>query len=347
MVTLLTNLSNVQKPRTEHLNLEVKVRKHFSSLLYLFDKSKSRGTGSKVFRVTMAFCLQDEILKPYVLNVIGIYIQFWVVTFITLKDGMAQIHPEETKSLNDRMPRKSFLPTAAVLFKNALRIWQIGSMAAIFFLDIRHFMNHAQLHSNESAWSQYNCYTEIMLSSSNFQNFWTNLSIVYIFWSNKRNGALWFYLPLNVLMAIVFVSIVPIFCTHIVPAIVCYCWFWIPFYLVYTACYLCCIFFTCFAFNPGHPILLCCFGIAPNVFDDMDEDQVLGVVELIKSPAPLSLLVVCVFMIPGLAQSYWYSEQRNYIESIMEALTERRSVQYFEHVFDESVSGFRFFTTIL
>ena len=250
-------------------------------------------------------------------------------------------------------PPTTTLKSACIdAFKTTLKLWQIVSVAAILVLDIMHFVNHIKQHRDHSGWIHYNCYVEIILSSSNFKTFWANFMTMISALDYKSHLGLLFWI-FGALLVIEGMLIFPTFCTHLIPAFATYCWVWIVCIIPYRLLLFCLLRWR---EKQEHKrlssALYCCLGLDVDSLEKSKEkegdDRFLeDEAAFQKSPLVLIILVLCFLMIPGLSQCYWYSGHWSYIESFVEVFTERPIKQYLSNVTNEYTSMFRFLTTVL
>lgn len=298
----------------------------------------------------MAFCLLEENLKPFAIIIPGIYIQFWIVTIISYRTNKTRPSQNEELLLNEHAEMVStvaYLPAVSLkskcfnVFKSALKIWQIVSVAGILALDILHFVTHVKNHQELSAWSHYNCMVEIISSSSNLKTFLANVSWMF---AMEKDGPIradadilswvFFYMMIiNLIMGI------PIFLTHLFPALFCYCWFWIPLVvLMFKSVHL----LERNQFLQKHErVFSRLFGVH---LDNADDDDLSNIM---KSPLILITITICMFTIPLLSMCYLYSGNWEYVDSFVEVLTERSILNYISNVCNTFSSMFRFLSTIL
>lgn len=375
----------------------------------------------------------------------------------------------------------SWISRAKTAGITALKIWQILSMAIIFILDVRYFVDHVKEHPDESGWAHYNCLTQIAVSSSNFKDLIVNLlplyarlqidqrllvddiradsdppALVLLGHLGKHTlcltrGIMKVNLESLYIVVMLFAAapLIPTLFTHLLPAALCYIWVLL---LVEIAlfCLLLGLVLCCTKCCPKRVLFLLvglpihsrtgdedtddivsseqkakvqtdtlksvevqavavveveevkvdetnavtrmglsemevdevCVDDADEVnvhdADDVDADgvemdgpetgepekdldgterrkrreakakrTVMTFNELMESPLSVIGIIIACLMIPTLSQSYWYSGDMNYIDSLVQVLTERYVRQYFTHVTGEFTSTFRFLTTIL
>lgn len=226
------------------------------------------------------------------------------------------------------------------VFKTALKIWQIVSVAGVLVLDMWYFVDFVKSHQEVAGWIHYNCFAEIIVSSSNFKKFWANFHFMAFAARDESPKGIWLWIFIFMLKLLLIVMF-PLFVTHFLPGIVCYCWIWIP--TVVILLYLLKCSFTC----SGIPsVLFIIFGTGFKNKGNAQNDYAAKHGNLQRSPLVLIATVIALFMVPSLSMSYWYRHETHYIEAFVEVMTQRSVRLYITNITDRFASTFRFLTTI-
>merc|ERR1719474_1531126 len=145
-------------------------------------------------------------------------------------------------------------------------------------------------------------------------------------------------------MKVIFVQILPLIFTHYIPAMICYCWFWLP-----VTCIAGLMIFGCAWCIADHEenktaqcFVWCCCGFlgSSEVWDEYGywegkySDEDVSVRDLSKWPLVNLVVVVGIILIPGLSQCYLYSGEYSYIDAIGTVFTERKTQLYWENLTD-------------
>eukprot|EP01084_Bolivina_argentea_P030602 56663_1 len=322
----------------------------------------------------MAFCVETTNLKPFILIIAGIYIQFWITSFI------ATIPNESPKNKSKwSVCKKKMIK----IFKIALTIWQIVCIIIVFILDIYDFINYTMDndHKSNTEWRNFNCFVEILVNSSNVKTCFAGFACLLTWfgeidimlqqdalhlskllvnqnsngnigtWNQvkiiqKKYGTLFAMLALEYL-TLFFVYSAVIFPTHWFPASICYIWVWLS--LLAILSYIIVVpmlIFTrlcnkCVNVDKYLHYLMCCVGFTTkHDMEHIDEGIAIG-----KSPFGLITLVVGNVMICTLSQCYWYLGD-SYVNALITVLTERNMILYFQNVREKYAKMFRLCTTL-
>lgn len=126
----------------------------------------------------MTFCLQRANLKPFLVILPGIWIQFWITRFISSHekspDGDRASSLSKCSQIRSRMTKG---------FRMTLQIWQIPSILGVFALDIIDFVQYIDKHPYEtplSIWFYFNCLVEILINSSNLKTCFSGLAFIQL-----------------------------------------------------------------------------------------------------------------------------------------------------------------------
>ena len=282
----------------------------------------------------------------------GIYIQYWIVSLITMKSESSS--PKTELLLNDNaVTHHTSKKTVCIdLFKTILKLWQTVSVAAILVLDIWHFMDYKKTHSTSPRWSHYNCYVEIIVNSSNFKTITTYLMFYNSIFADSDLQKETLSKIFSGLVSIFCFMILPIGITHWIPSVVCFCWIVLCAAVIYAIFYG--ILYLCLVKKVrGRRIYSCMFGLGDfkdleTIIDESDGNMdkiVDGIVS--KAPLFLILMISFVFVIPILSQCYWYQGKLSYIGAFIQVITERSVQEYLANITNEFSTFLRFLATIL
>lgn len=109
-------------------------------------------------------CIEPESLQPFIFIILGIWIQYWINFIIDERNNKPKSKEKDTGTCKSCWNSfKKVLPTILLLY-------QIASMLMTFYLDITQLRDyHINNYSNSwpSLAKTYNCYTQIIIVSSN------------------------------------------------------------------------------------------------------------------------------------------------------------------------------------
>ena len=116
---------------------------------------------------SMTACLEPQTLQPFVVIIIGIWIQYWVSFLI---DQLSKNNSQSSQLINksDNNTCKSCMNKFKLVLPSILLLWQIISMSLNFMVDFNAFYDYYTI-TDESVFQMYNCYARIIVTSSNFK----------------------------------------------------------------------------------------------------------------------------------------------------------------------------------
>eukprot|EP01084_Bolivina_argentea_P259753 438420_1 len=124
----------------------------------------------------MGYCVNSDDLTPFIVVIIGAYVQCWINIFIFSVASAQSNNDDDNAEKCCKCCRckcecdkiKSCVAPMIAVTKNLLVIFQIMKIIYVFVLDMIHFNNHLN-DFHVSKWQNYNCFVEILMNSSNLK----------------------------------------------------------------------------------------------------------------------------------------------------------------------------------
>ena len=241
-------------------------------------------------------------------------------------------------------------------------MWQFLSVWFTFIADIISFARWRREHRNATNWAHYNCLAEVLFNSSNFKTFVMLFAVTHqLTWGVLSSAvgvgiccpalAVCIVTSWVIVGATPFIWYIPVAVTHLVSALVCYCWM-----VAATGMMVRCAMF---CWNRMLPILHSAKsegGEQRNLEhytsmqshaanEENSEGPAWEQVEVDLTPLKWTAVMICMMVIV-FSQCYWWSGEYGYMDSVGRVLTERKTIQYLSNIFNDFTSFTRFLSTV-